>query len=211
MILSRPFIQFLGVRLQKAFIKPILHNDMKKICLICQGEFISKHFRKAMCSQECVKERNKQKANQWCADNPDKVLKMNRATQKRRVENGKVREYLIARRSSKAGYIDRFLERAKKINPGTDLTRSYLESIFADKCAVTGVSFNYDRRNGTSFQNPFTPSIDRIDSALSYQQGNIQIVLSAVNFAKSEFTMKDFISVWQQITASWSALKHSKH
>lgn len=184
---------------------------MKKICSICQKEFITKHSRKTACSQECVKERNRQKSNQWYADNPDKVREMNRATQKRRVENGKVQAYQLARRSSKAGYADRFLERARKINPETDLTRNYLKSIFADTCAVTGVPFNYDRRNGTSFQNPFAPSIDRIDSSLSYQQGNIQIVLTAVNFAKSEFSMSDFVSVWRQITASWPALTQGNY
>ena len=151
-------------------------------------------------------ERNRQKANQWNADNPDKVREMNRATQMRRLENGKFREYQLARRSSQAGYLDRFLERARLVNPGTDLTRSYLKNIFADQCAVTGVPFNYDRKNGTGFQNPFAPSIDRIDSSLPYQQGNIQIVLTAVNFAKNEMSMKDFVSVWGQITASWAAL-----
>lgn len=179
---------------------------MKKCCDICAKEFETTYSRKVRCSDLCVMEGRRRKSLLWSAANPEKVRASNALTQKRRIENGKFHEYQLARRSSKAGYLDRFLERARSCNPKTDLTRSYLESLFGDACSVTGVAFKFDRSLGTGFQNPFAPSIDRIDSALPYQTGNIQIVLTAVNFAKNEMSMQDFISVWSQISKSWAAL-----
>ena len=179
---------------------------MIKSCDICNTEFQTTYSRKVRCSEACVMAGRRLVSNAWSAANPDKVQQSNKLTQRRRIENGKFRQYQTTRRSSKAGYLDRFLERSRMVNPATDLTRAYLDSIFADKCSVTGVQFRFDRVNGTGFQNPFAPSIDRIDSALPYQIGNIQIVLTAVNFAKNEMSMSDFTAVWKQITHSWAAL-----
>jgi hypothetical protein len=137
---------------------------------------------------------------------------MNKRHSAKRKANGKLKAYQVARRSSKSGYIDRFLERIRHQNPNTDITRDYLLSLFADACAVTGVAFVYDRSGGTtSFQNPYSPSIDRIDSKLPYQVGNVQVVLSAVNFAKNAMSMEDFIKVWRDITKSWNALTQGNY
>lgn len=178
---------------------------MDKTCTICNKNFIST-TKLTVCSDDCRKARNRKRNREWGAANKDKVLAMNRATQAKRIANGKFGAYQAARRSSKAGYLDRFLERARMVHPTTDLTRAYIEEKFGTVCAVTGVPFSFDRKNGTGFQNPYAPSIDRIDSAMPYQIGNIQIVLTAVNFAKSEMSMTDFIRVWKDITTSWAAL-----
>lgn len=179
---------------------------MKKCCDICSKEFETPYSRKLRCSDACIREGRRRKSFSWSVANPEKVRASNALTQKRRMENGKFRAYQLARRSSKAGYLDRFLERARSTNPNTDLTRDYLDRLFGEACSVTGVPFKFDRSLGTGFQNPFAPSIDRIDSALPYQKGNIQIVLTAVNSAKNEMSMQEFTAVWVQISKSWAAL-----
>lgn len=184
---------------------------MEKVCVACGCIFHTKLSRKASCSDVCKAEHKKDSAKNWVAKNPDKVSGYNKATQKRRIENGKFKAYQMTRRSSKAGYLDRFLERARMINPTTDLTREYLDALFGDSCAITNVPFSFDRKLGRGFQNPYAPSIDRIDSALPYQQGNIQIVLTTVNLAKSEMSMQVFTEVWMKITESWAALVHGKY
>lgn len=159
-----------------------------------------------MCSSDCVDERNRIKAREWGLVNKDKVRVSNKKTQRKRIENGKMHSYQVARRNTKEGYIDRFMERIKANNPATDVTREYLSGLFGNSCIVTGVPFKFEREGKTSFENPYSPSIDRIDSKLPYQVGNIQVVLSAINFAKNAMSMKDFIKVWSDITRSWQAL-----
>lgn len=178
---------------------------MLKTCVICANVFEAT-TRLNTCSDPCKREKGRIKAREWSARNPESVSKSNKATQQRRHANGKFQEYQLARRSSKAGYLDRFLERSRAEHTSTDLTREYLSSLFGTSCAVTGVPFSFDRKLGTGFQNPYAPSIDRIDSALPYQVGNIQIVLTAVNFAKNQMSMHDFTRVWRSITSSWAAL-----
>lgn len=184
---------------------------MEKVCAVCGADFVTQFSRLSVCSDSCKKEKNRQRAREWGARNPDKVSQSNKKTQQERLNNGKFRVYQEARRSSKAGYLDRFLERARKENPATDLTREYLDAIFSDKCSVTDVPFSFDRKKGTGFQNPYAPSIDRINSALPYQVGNVQIVLTAVNFAKNEMSMNDFVGVWRNITKSWAALTQGRY
>lgn len=103
------------------------------------------------------------------------------------------------------------MERIKANNPSSDITREYLYSVFDDQCAVTSVAFRFIRDGKNSFENPYAPSIDRIDSKLPYQVGNIQIVLSAINFAKNAMTMEDFTNVWRDITKSWAALTQGEY
>lgn len=52
----------------------------------------------------------------------------------------------------------------------------------AERCAVTGLEFEF----GGS-RNPFSPSIDRIDSSKGYQRGNVRIVVLAANLAMSNW------------------------
>lgn len=179
---------------------------MIRACVVCSRNFASPASRASVCSDGCRKEKDRQKSRAWGAANPESVRASNKRTQVNRHANGKFQAYQLKRRSSKAGYLDRFLERARMCNPTTDLTREDLLNLFGDCCAVTGVPFSFDRKLGTGFQNPYAPSIDRIDSSIPYQVGNIQIVLTAINFAKNEMTMQHFTQVWKDITRSWAAL-----
>lgn len=178
---------------------------MRKSCVVCHTGFDT-HLRTGTCSDPCKTTYNRERKRRWDAENPDKVREIEKRVRVTRTANGKAETYRKARRSSKAGYIDRFMERVRIENPDTNLTREHLETCFGDVCAVTSVAFRYDRSIGSSFTNPYAPSIDRIDSSLPYQVGNIQIVLATVNFAKNAMTMSDFTQVWKDIVAAWAAL-----
>lgn len=179
---------------------------MERNCVVC-GELYESPTRTKTCSPECKLKHKRTSVKIWSKANPDKVALTRKKTQLIRIANGSSKTYQAARRCTKAGYLDRFLERARCMNPSTDITRDYLDQIFGSTCAVSNVPFRLDRPGGqTSFENPYSPLIDRIDSTLPYQVGNVQIVLSAINFAKNAMTMEDFTNVWRDIVSSWAAL-----
>lgn len=178
---------------------------MIKNCVRCGSEFETT-TKKLTCSEICRTKKILSEKAQWRRDNKPSIARSNQKIGISRRDSGKQRAYQLKRRSSKAGYTDRFLERIRTMHPASDVLRSHIENLFGDACAVTGVPFKFDRAGKTSFENPYAPSIDRISSKLPYQIGNIQIVLSAVNFAKSAMDMDEFTKVWRDITKSWLAL-----
>jgi hypothetical protein len=165
---------------------------MIKACRNCAMDFTVKGAQ-AYCSELC------RRAG---------VKAVNNRTQKKRRANGKAREYAKKRRNSAAGYLDRFMERISDNTPDSDITREWLQTLIADDvCNLTGIPFKYLKGEGvTSFQNPYAPSVDRIDSAKGYYKDNVQMVLVAINLGKSQMTMKEFTDVWVDIAKSWEAL-----
>ena len=109
-------------------------------------------------------------------------------------------EYQRKRRKTKAGYIDRFLERAKQRTPDSDLTRDNLDVIFGEKCLITGVLFQYEKTY-TAYHNALAPSIDRIDSQRGYYLDNVQIILSCLNRFKNDMPNEEFLELWSVLVA----------
>ena len=58
-----------------------------------------------------------------------------------------------------------------------------------DRCALTGIPFNFRGPDGDS---NLLPSVDRIDSDGHYEEGNIQIVCRFINFWKSDTADEEF-------------------
>lgn len=52
-------------------------------------------------------------------------------------------------------------------------------------CSVTGISLTWDWEGDT--QNPWAPSIDRLDNAEGYIAGNVRVVCWAYNKARSDW------------------------
>ncbi|MFC6641107.1 hypothetical protein [Sulfitobacter profundi] len=57
----------------------------------------------------------------------------------------------------------------------------YLLKIQEDRCAITGLSFQFQ---GAQTDNNMLPSLDRIDSNGHYAKDNLQIVCRFINFWK---------------------------
>ena len=77
---------------------------------------------------------------------------------------------------------------AARKRDGYELTKKdeyALVERFAGKCEMSGIPFS---EKGTEwFRNPWSPSLDRIDSKKGYTPDNVRIVLCAVNAAMNEW------------------------
>ena len=175
---------------------------MLRNCVVCGIQFESR-YGTLTCSPECKKTHFRKNQSNWSLANKDKVKATRKKVMDKRRESGKALEYRNKRRSSKAGYIDRFIERATLVCPETDLTREYLFKLMEDdKCCITGMPFAYSNEYNC-FHNPKAPSIDRIDSKQGYFKGNIQVMLSCLNRFKNDLPNEDFLVLW-------NALKEAK-
>lgn len=55
-------------------------------------------------------------------------------------------------------------------------------------CEVTGLPFDMDPGPRKHHSNPWAPSLDRKDSSKGYTPDNVQVVVAAYNYAKSEWS-----------------------
>lgn len=92
-------------------------------------------------------------------------------------------------------------ERSKRFGYKIEIDRDYLLSIYELQkglCALTNEPFDLTCRNG-GVVNPYSMSIDRIDSNLGYVPGNVRIVCSMANMAKGRWTDIELIKFCKQI------------
>jgi len=68
-------------------------------------------------------------------------------------------------------------------------------------CAISGIHMTYEVGTGGpgNHNSPNNISLDRIDSSKEYEEGNVQLVCSAVNFMKSNLTTRDLVSYCKKI------------
>jgi len=75
------------------------------------------------------------------------------------------------------------------------LSPEYLWELYLNqdkKCALSGIPIDF-RKNGAA-------SLDRIDSALGYVEGNVQWVYNKINIMKNEYTQDEFLQLCKIIT-----------
>jgi hypothetical protein len=95
--------------------------------------------------------------------------------------------------STKSGKIKAVLQhirvRAKKKSISFSLTLDHLIAIAPDKCPVFGIPFIWDTPKGkASFD---SPSLDRINPALGYVDGNVQWLSLRANAMKQDANLKE--------------------
>lgn len=76
------------------------------------------------------------------------------------------------------------------------LTKEYISNLLnsqGGRCAYTGREFDLTIKD-------LCPSIDRIDSSIGYEEGNIAIVLTCVNLAKRDMSLDLFIDICRDIS-----------
>lgn len=64
------------------------------------------------------------------------------------------------------------------------------------KCAITGWDLTMELGKGVV---PTNCSIDRIDSSIGYEPGNVQLVCRAANIAKHNLSMNDFLNLCKAV------------
>jgi len=88
-----------------------------------------------------------------------------------------------------------------------DVTPEYLWELFQKqegKCALSGLELDLaeGRRHRHVNGRVLTASLDRIDSAKGYLEGNVQWVHKDINIMKFEMSNEDFIELCQKITSN---------
>jgi len=72
-----------------------------------------------------------------------------------------------------------------------DLDREWIKNkIDLGFCEASGIPFNLSIRRG-----PFTPSLDKINPKGNYTKDNVQVVVCIYNFAKSNYTHEDVVTL----------------
>ena len=78
-----------------------------------------------------------------------------------------------------------------------DITPEYLDNLLVEqnfKCALTNLDINLPNHcSDFLLSRKWTASIDRIDSNLGYQKGNIQWIHKDIQFIKSNFNEKELL------------------
>ena len=86
-------------------------------------------------------------------------------------------------------------DRARNSGMKYDIDWKYLLSIYTGRCALTGIYFDLWGDVGKGKKNPYTVSLDRIDSTRGYTKDNVRLVLWAVNWALSDWGEEVFDTI----------------
>jgi hypothetical protein len=82
-----------------------------------------------------------------------------------------------------------------------DFTLEDIKALYDEqggKCALSGIEFNLHL--GREFRlRPWAPSPDRINTKKGYVKGNVRLLCTAVNIARSDFTDEIFITMIQSV------------
>ena len=73
-----------------------------------------------------------------------------------------------------------------------------LPAILQGKCQLTNLPFDLTQECN-SWRNPYSPSIDRIDSSLGYVKENIRVVLTSVNITLNEFGESTMLPILKEM------------
>lgn len=148
----------------------------RECCAVIQKAVRKRHNAKRTVYNRKYREQNRDKYNAWERD----YFQRNRHDM-----NAKGREW---RRQAKGTFVIMHLSaqnRARRKGFEYQLTPELIASLCSaqnDKCALTGILFDYSKVDEYSIR-PFAPSIDRKDSTKGYTLDNVQMTCAMVNKA----------------------------
>jgi hypothetical protein len=89
--------------------------------------------------------------------------------------------------------------RAKRKNIEVSLTKEWiLEKLNSGVCELSNLAFDLSP-TGRINRNPFSPSIDRIDSNKGYTPDNCRVILLSMNDALNQYGLEHFLTVAQAV------------
>ena len=169
-------------------------------------------------------EAEREAKRRWNAENPERVRARGREAKRRRYEEDPERAREANREANRLWRAEN-PERAREAsrlwkaeNPaqyllkqcrGRSVSRGQLciitvadieEMLAPMTCSATGLPLSWDH-DGDSTRNPWAPSIDRIDCARGYVPGNVRVVCTLYNIARSDFPDEDFLKVAKALAA----------
>lgn len=110
-------------------------------------------------------------------------------------------------------YLNSIIQRAEKKKLKYNVAPEYLWNLFLEqdrKCALSGVDITLDRHFGTNSRDNTTKftqtaSLDRIDSAKGYIEGNVQWIHKQVNLMKLDMGQDEFVDFCDLISKNKKA------
>lgn len=78
------------------------------------------------------------------------------------------------------------------------ISKEFVHSLFIsqnNRCSLTGIEFSLDPPAEGMNYNPYSPSLDRIDSSKNYTEDNTRLILTCVNIAINEWGL-EFLKIW---------------
>lgn len=89
--------------------------------------------------------------------------------------------------------------RSNKNNLPIDITANWIEKkLDLGVCELTGLPFDFSPPKKTQY-NPYSPSVDRINSNRGYTKRNTRIVLTAVNVALNQYGEKIMLPILEAL------------
>jgi hypothetical protein len=158
--------------------------------------------------REKNKDRIRERNREWSKKNREKISKRQKYNrQQERIENGLSKYQKPLTVNSPFVRVYTTVKNSKKHE--CFLTVDDIREQFERQnglCALSGLSLLTPKSSGDKKEkHPMNLSVDRIDSSLPYQKGNIQLVCLALNYAKNTWTndqIKNFICQLQSRSSS---------
>jgi hypothetical protein len=83
-----------------------------------------------------------------------------------------------------------------------DLTKEWItERIQRNTCELSGQSFMFKNTTHNTHFNPYSPSIDRIDSSKGYTKDNCRVVLACINMGIGEWGLDTYLDTAAKVLA----------
>jgi hypothetical protein len=100
-----------------------------------------------------------------------------------------------------------YLRNCLKREHPCDLTLEFLKQLWNDqkgKCPYSGVKLILNTHSLRHHDFRYTASLDRIDNAKGYVQGNVQFISTAINFMKNTMSHEQIIEFLHTIAKNYS-------
>lgn len=111
------------------------------------------------------------------------------------------REYSKRDRQARPEYYLWKSAKKRARDKGLDFDLEVSDIIIPNFCPYLGIEIRHETGKGS--RNPYSPSLDRIDSSKGYIKGNIIVCSWRANFLKSDATFDELVLIVKQ----WSQLQ----
>ena len=121
--------------------------EVKKVCVVCDKQFLTSISRKQTCSPECNKINGKRLSKEWIVKNPEKVNKRAKEWRDRNLEKSR----LASRRSAANTRRDNpRVIKHRKLKSSYGITIEEFENMLnlqSDRCAICSIEFDYSSQS----------------------------------------------------------------